>query len=584
MILTAIDFKNHVRKAVTLEGVTAIQGKNGAGKTAILEALIFALYGKDFYGNIAVDHYVRSGTISATVILEKEGFNIKRSAGPSENSVYVNGVKSKVSEAVAAVPPMDIAMPIINPLYFLYEMTDIQKRELFMKIMPQKSRVDVFAEKFSKNEDMIERFKISDIDMVKKQRRNLESTLTANNASISNYQAQLVSLSARIEEEEGKNERAPRGVLEKEKEKQKEINEIEARLSVMGNVPVAMQEAKLALEDLANKVKPTLEKYGVKKLSELVDYFSTKVTENEKEIRESNALITETSVQLSQYKKFESGKCPVCGSDVLEAAEKVLELSEKLEHLRDRHVKLEASRGSLVKAFTEASSISSKAEEYRGVIRSCELKSKEYERLNEKRDLLKSQLVGLSEEDFKKAVEIEAQREIIRKMKLEYKDTEREIEKAQESSKQVALELENVEMLVRALSPQGVDAELAVDTAERLEKDVSEIVGQDVSIVTVRRNKTNENVKEVFDVKVGKVNFRSMSFGERIKLAVAFGLAARKYVANFTLDFIVLDEASVLSKGTKDVIVDMLTKNGVGFFYTEATSDEELVIESNLSK
>ena len=579
MELVLVDFKNHIHQGVTLKGVTEIGGRNGAGKTAILESIIFAYYGRNLYGGIAVDQFVRNGALSATVHMENDGIVIKRSFSKGEGSVHINGAKARATELMSMLPPLETALSVINPLYFIHEMSVNDRRSMFMKLLPQRSRIEIFKEKYSKDKEMIERFKLSDLDGLKRQKKSLEQTIIANEAMVNNYASGRIRVENSIKELEAITGRAPRGVLQKERDRQKEVNEIEARLEAIGNPHNVEKECKLELKEYADELKPILVKHDKEGLTELKEYFGSVKETLANDVETIRGEIAEYTVAIKQLGQFASGECPVCGSDV---SDRVVDEREAKVNLAEARDKFEESVGKyevIVDAHVEVMKIDKEVEEVRNKMRKARHKKKEYDRLTKKVEVLRSQLVGMTEEDFKKAVQLEANRLALKGLKAQLRNNSRNSVSANKSNVAIRKQLDEMDVLLTAFSPQGVEADLALDTAKRLEKEVAKVLGREVRVVTVRKNKSNERVREVFDVYVDKIRFEFLSFGERILVAVAFGLVARNYLKEFPFKFILLDEASVLSSISIKRLKEMAGEAGVDFYYTKASQSKELTIK-----
>jgi DNA repair exonuclease SbcCD ATPase subunit len=207
-----------------------------------------------------------------------------------------------------------------------------------------------------------------------------------------------------------------------------------------------------------------------------------------------------------------------------------------------------------------------------------EKKIGKYEKLVEKIKELESQLVGNSKEDFRKAVEIEKMRENIRLIQNEITRKKGTVSKLKETNKKLENDLPDLKLLEEALSNSGVDAWVAKEQAKMIENMVSKYMK--LEVITVLENKTNDNTKEVFEIMKDGVSFRSMSFGERIKVSIAFGLVLRELIKGFNLPFVLLDEGSVLSEDTLAEIKKWLNEQGVDLIYTKA-SDTKLSVKKD---
>jgi DNA repair exonuclease SbcCD ATPase subunit len=195
---------------------------------------------------------------------------------------------------------------------------------------------------------------------------------------------------------------------------------------------------------------------------------------------------------------------------------------------------------------------------------------------------LEGQLVGNSKEEFKNAVEIERQREVVKILQNEKLSRKGTIARLKETNEKLENDLPDLKVLEEALSNKGVDAWIAKEHAKTIEKLISKYM--ELEVVTVLENKTNDNTKEVFEVTKDGVSFRSMSFGERLKVSVAFGLVLRDLIPSFNLAFVLLDEGSVLSKDSLDTIKSWLDDSGVSLIYTMASDSKLKVVNEGVEK
>ena len=205
-----------------------------------------------------------------------------------------------------------------------------------------------------------------------------------------------------------------------------------------------------------------------------------------------------------------------------------------------------------------------------------------YEKLLSDIKELEEQLVGNSKEDFKNAVEIERQREVVKILQNEILSKKGTVAKLKSTNEKLQNDLPDLKLLEEALSNKGVDAWIAKEHAKTIEKLVGKYM--DLEVVTVLENKTNDNTKEVFEVTRNGVSFRSMSFGERLKVSVAFGLVLRDLIPSFNLPFVLIDEGSVLSKDSLDDVKTWLNDSGVDLIYTKASDSKLKIVNEDVKK
>jgi DNA repair protein SbcC/Rad50 len=571
MKLSLIDFKKHANEEFDLEGNVVISGRNGEGKTSILEGVVFTLFGRNFYGKVATDVFIRDDTLCATGILSVGGTEIKRTVG-SENAVYLNGAKSKVAEVGGLFPTVEMAMPVINPLYFMYEMTDVDKRELFMKLLPQIDRIEVFKKHYKDRKDLVDRFKSSSLRGIREQINNSETILKANASQIATYELDIKGREDEIAQIRKEMPEAPRGVLEKEKKAQMGLEQAQRELGLLGNPNVRISEYEQELEDYKQKVAPIIEKLKVKTLTEAVDKLDSGITALEDALEKLRESLSRDKVTLEQLKEFESGKCPLCNQPVSGASERIEKVKEQVQEQNEQVIELKEKINKYTRIYESVLNIQENVTRCSNGIKIHSKKLAKYEKLLAKVKELEGQLIGNNKQDFKSAVERERMREAVKLIQNEIMRKKGTIARLKETNKKLENDLPDLKILQDALSNSGVDAWIAKDQAKEIEKLISKYIKLDV--VTVLENKTNDNTREVFEVTKDGVSFRSMSFGERIKVSIAFGLVLRDLIKGFNLPFVLLDEGSVLSDNTLKEIKEWLKEQKVDLIYTKARNSK----------
>jgi len=581
MKLSLIDFKKHSSYDVDLDGNVLITGKNGEGKTSILEGIVFALFGRNFYGKVATDMYVKNGAPCGTAILTMENTEIKRTQG-DDNAVYLNGAKSKVAEIGSLFPSVEMALPVINPLYFMYEMTDSDKRELFMKLLPPISREEIFKKHYSNRKDLVDRFRSSSLRNVRDQIKNSETILNANLGQISTYELDIKEKDEKIEEIRKNMPEAPEGVLEREKEVQKELDKLQKELGLLGNPQARIDEYKKELDEYKAEVEPIVEKLKAKNFSEAAEKVSSAKEEIEQQYESLREDIAKKKLVLGQLEQFEDGSCPLCKQPVASAQERIEETTKELEQLNDEVIAVKAKLDKYVEINKKFETLKDNVTRCVNGMKLHQKNVSKYEKLLSDIKELEEQLVGNSKEDFKNAVEIERQREVVKILQNEILSKKGTVAKLKSTNEKLQNDLPDLKLLEEALSNKGVDAWIAKEHAKTIEKLVGKYM--DLEVVTVLENKTNDNTKEVFEVTRNGVSFRSMSFGERLKVSVAFGLVLRDLIPSFNLPFVLIDEGSVLSKDSLDDVKTWLNDSGVDLIYTKASDSKLKIVNEDVKK
>ena len=165
----------------------------------------------------------------------------------------------------------------------MYEMTDSDKRELFMKLLPPISREEIFKKHYSDRKDLVDRFGSSSLRNVRDQIKNSETILNANLGQISTYELDIKEKDEKIEEIRKNMPEAPEGVLEREKEVQKELDKLQKELGLLGNPQARIDEYKKELDEYKAEVEPIVEKLKAKNFSEAAEKVSSAKEEIEQQ-------------------------------------------------------------------------------------------------------------------------------------------------------------------------------------------------------------------------------------------------------------------------------------------------------------
>lgn len=572
MRITLTNFKNHTNTDVDLKDSTVIEGRNGSGKTSILEAIMFVFYGRDFFGKVAVDGFVGHGKPECSASVELGGKVIKRTYS-TEGNVYINGVKQRQIDFSAKFPPLELAYALTNPLYMLYEMTSLKLRALFMEYIPTPDPVEVFKAKYSKDEDMVERFRLGSYEEARKALVSLERAVDAMDRDKTYKEQEIYACRARIEGINAVRVRGPQGILKREKERQAKIEQLAVKLATMGNVKSDLQAIKDRLGVIEQEVRGALEETKSENLSALIEFYKESCLKLQKEDARLEAVIEDKTLTLGLVS--DEGTCPVCGTKLMSIGG----LKKKLEgeiamtvELRGRIIpQLEAFGDSLV----TATELKREAVELQAKLSQAKKKLSEFNNTTKKIAELRELQKGLSEDDFRRAVESESQKKLKAYTFGQIKNLQISIKGLNEKIAGTAKEIAKAEVLAEALSPQGVQAELAITVGETIQSRLKEYFpGREVSVKTVRKNKSNGNFREVFDIRLDKVHFVNLSFGEKLLMMVILGLVLREYVKDFAFNFVLLDEASVLSSGTLGLIHRAVEKANLMLLCTKASEND----------
>ncbi|TCZ76072.1 ATPase [Paenibacillus albiflavus] len=150
--LTLHNFKSHRDLHVKFGDLTKITGENAKGKSSILEAISFTLYGTDVLGsktdptptNYEYD-FVRSDLLLS---IDDKQVLLGRGIEKGKNTFYINEVPSKATEfdeLVKSLFDKDLFLSLFNPSYF-FTLNWTEQRALLLKYASAPTSKEVFAE------------------------------------------------------------------------------------------------------------------------------------------------------------------------------------------------------------------------------------------------------------------------------------------------------------------------------------------------------------------------------------------------------------------------------------------------------
>ena len=143
--ITVQNFKGIEKMKISPEHVTVFMGKNGSGKSSLLEAITFVLTGK------IKPEYIRNGTGAASVTLEfSDGTNIERSRSAAGSVVRCNGKRTtgkSVNEFLEEKLGADTGTyEALCGIDYLQSLSSKDLSSLFLSILPIKVSFDKFCE------------------------------------------------------------------------------------------------------------------------------------------------------------------------------------------------------------------------------------------------------------------------------------------------------------------------------------------------------------------------------------------------------------------------------------------------------
>jgi len=549
----------HTSLSVDIQEVCSITGGQGVGKTSVLAAIMFALYGKDFYGAIGVDRYIQKGKNDATVLLRFDGTDsnpteIMRVLTKNSSTVYINGAEATQAELNTYLPLVQVALPMLNPFYFM-SMNDIEKRELFIKLLPRGDRRDIFVKKYG--DKLVDKFLIMTKEKVSKEISNFESYLVKARIELDTKKSQLQE-AEEIINSYGDSRKAYS--KEQRMELQSRMVALQSELLKMGEIPEIIKQNKEELDGVFAEVKPYLEKYGTATVTQTIALLEKNIEELEADLNHlTNEIGMMSAISLLSSANNDN-KCPIC--------EGKFHGSEKIVSANNIKLAMKSNeQAKLVKKIDDMKLLARKLEDYKRVAVSIESKLSDAQRKLDKWTKTNDEFVKV-------------QLEIDEAMNGKFWDTETynkqvdlkayyegRISDLSNQIQNITEQVEDYKVLQEAYSSRGVDAEIIAGQTEKLTQLLTKYVNG-ISVETTRKNKGNDNTREVFDVFKDGIPYKNVGFGWQLIIASAFSMVLQE-LTHKKMGMLLLDEASILSSKSLTIIKEWCKKEEIKLIYTK---------------
>ncbi|WP_337970123.1 AAA family ATPase [Virgibacillus salexigens] len=169
-------FKSHQDLEVSFGEVTKITGDNAKGKTSVLEAISWLLYGTDATGSkldptpITCDS--SQSLVSLLFSVDGRDMLIGRGLEKGKAKYYINEVPSKATEFNEILEQMfdkDLFLSLFNPNYF-FTMKWTEQREMLLQYIPAPANKEVFKAlpevQASKLAELVKEKSLEDLDKI----------------------------------------------------------------------------------------------------------------------------------------------------------------------------------------------------------------------------------------------------------------------------------------------------------------------------------------------------------------------------------------------------------------------------------
>jgi len=174
--LSLQNFKSHQELSVNFGERTDITGDNAKGKSSILEAITFLLYGTDTLGSkldpTPITYDTDETMVSLLLNIDGKALLLGRELKKGKTKYYINEVPSKAgefNEILEQYFDKDLFLSLFNPNYF-YTLHWEKQRDMILQYVPAPANKEVFkalpkaqADKLS---ELVKKHSLEDLDKI----------------------------------------------------------------------------------------------------------------------------------------------------------------------------------------------------------------------------------------------------------------------------------------------------------------------------------------------------------------------------------------------------------------------------------
>lgn len=341
------DFRSHSSSKVTFdEGINVILGRNGVGKSSILEAIMVALYGARA-AKVNKEDLIRTGAKEYRILLKfklnNENYKIVRSSSGEtflRGNLNIDG-DQKVTEWVNRLIPQHVFQ---NAVYIRQGEIDsiVADDESREKIIRRITKIENYENAWKALGEIIKEFKKEG-----EYYRNLLSQLSLMLEQLNRKRTEVEKLKKELEELERRSEEISLE-LEKDKKDYEELEKIKKELEIVKNemekFEILIKQKENEINILNEHIKSSSEKIGklekevrelkfledkVKRYNEL-DFLLKEVEKVEEKILEMEKLEEKRKILEKELEKQKNAE-----KEIKNIEEKILKLDEKMKELSE---------------------------------------------------------------------------------------------------------------------------------------------------------------------------------------------------------------------------------------------------------
>jgi DNA repair exonuclease SbcCD ATPase subunit len=542
------NFKGFDDVIINLTQKNILSGKNGAGKSAIKDAIIFALYNRTPDGSAQkTDTFIKRGTPVAEVSLELEsGHKISRKR--SEKASTVNFIDFSQSEEDARVAQRDLegtAIPLFErfvnvflPGYFM-QTDEKEQRAFIMSLTPPIDRKALFL-KAGGDEKMCLKYEIDCEDwneafaIAKRERLELKKIKDESAAKI-DYIEEQIGKFPKKESSYGELEQSLYSVREAIKAKKAWID-FHAKSEALGPIHEKNEAIKKELNEL--------------------DKIDIKIPEGpNRDIL--NRL--EAAIKMLPTVHIPVGTCPSCRQMVQ------VEHRDFIENLNKENAK---KRAVLEKEWTEEEA------KYNTLSRERENALKATRELSAKKYVVKAgiiEITPLSEpslDEPKETLDALVEEERATSTLMEHM---RSLDDMKRKLMNARTEHEEVDSLAKLFSPSGLPSIEAAEKKKPIEEAIKKFFPT-AEIILMRLLKNGMEYKDTFDIEISGKPYSRLSSGEQKKLDFALSLVFDDFLKEVGMVFV--DDADLVDSSGLEAMQENAKEKGVQLFFSHVTEGE----------